>query len=400
MNETKGKNGGSIESPRAEAERILLSIDRPKSYCAAGRMFAPMPALEVRGAGALSFPVPKDRMRAISDRAAPLSDEAARNGAEIGPEDARLGGGGWKKTLDDVLDAVAEGLGCPRKGLGARFRKLSALGPGDSLRAGGPEAEETAAVLAVALPVSGGAEGGEIVVRHKNEETVLDIRTGEPSEIAWATFYADCGSETRPVTEGSALALVFDLELPGGPDGRARAPDFGKETERMARALAAWSAEAEEDEKMVVLLNHDCGGESFSLGDLGGVDASVAEVLLEAAARAGCAAYLGVADIYESAGLEYDGYAPDESAFSAENLLDWRGDFERPTAPDGSRAEFEIASFGKNEILPADSLSLFEPYEEGQEEEWIGMYDRMYILAAISIWPGEKSPSRQSGKRR
>ena len=387
MNETKGKNGGSIESPRAEAERILLSIDRPKSYCAAGRMFAPMPALEVRGAGALSFPVPKDRMRAISDRAAPLSDEAARNGAEIGPDAARLGGGGWKKTLDDVLDAVAEGLGRPRKGLGARFRKLSALGPGDSLRAGDPEAEETAAVLAVALPVSGGAEGGEIVVRHKNEETVLDIRTGEPSEIAWAAFYADCGSETRPVTEGSALALVFDLELPGGPDGRARAPDFGKETERMARALAAWSAEAEEDEKMVVLLNHDCGGESFSLGDLGGVDASVAEVLLEAAARVGCAAYLGVADIYESAGLEHDGYAPDESAFSAENLLDWRGDFERPTAPDGSRAEFESASFGKNEILPADSLSLFEPYEEGQEEEWIGMYDRMYILAAISIWP-------------
>ncbi len=167
MNGTEGKNGGDHESPRAETERILLSIDRPKSYCAAGKMFAPLPALEVRGAGALSFPVPKDRMRAISDRAAPRSGETVRNGAEIGPEDARLGGGGWKKTLDDVLDAVAEGLGCPRKGLGARFRKHSALGPGESLRVGGPEAEETAAVLVVALPVSGGAEGGEIVVRHK-----------------------------------------------------------------------------------------------------------------------------------------------------------------------------------------------------------------------------------------
>ena len=400
MNETEGKNGGDIESPRAETERILLSIDRPKSRCAAGRMFAPMPALEVRGAGALSFPVPKDRMRALSDRAASRSGETVRNGAEIGPEDARLGGEGWKKTLDDLLDAAAEGLGRPRKGLGARFRKLSALGPGESLRADGPEAEETAAVLVVALPVSGGAEGGEIVVRHKNEETVLDIRTGEPSEIAWAAFYADCGSETRPVTEGGALALVFDLEIPGGPDGRVRAPDFGKETERMARALDAWRAEAEEDEKMVVLLNHDCGGEGFSLGELGDVDASVAEVLFEAAARAGCAAYLGVADICESAGLEYDGYAPDESAFSAENLLDWHGDFGHPAAPDGSRAEFKSASFEKSDIVPADSLSLFEPYEEGQEEEWIGMYDRMYILAAILIRPGEKSSSPQSQKRR
>ena len=394
MNGTKGKNGGAVGSPRAETARILLSIDRPKSYCSAGRMFAPMPALEVRGAGALSFPVPKDQAGNLSDRSASRPGETARNGAEIGPEDARLGGGGWEKTLAGVLDAAAEGIGCPRKDLEARFKKLSALGPGESLRVGDRKAEETAAVLIVALPVSGGAEGGEIVVRHKDEETVLDIRVREPSEIAWAAFYADCRQKTLPVTAGRALALVFNLELSGGPNGRGRAPDYGEETERMARALAAWSARAEEGEKMVVLLNHDCGGRGFSPGELRGVDAAVGEVLLEAAAAAGCAIYLGVADICESAELEYDGYAPDESAFSAENLVDWRGDLDYLAAPDGSRAEFESASFKKNDILPADSLSRFEPYEEGQEEDWIGLYDRKYILAAISIWPRRACSSK------
>ena len=162
----------------------------------------------------------------------------------------------------------------------------------------------------------------------------------------------------------------------------------------MARTLAAWSARAEEGEKIVVLLNHDCDERGFSLGELRGVDAAVAEVLLGAAAEAICTIYLGVVDICESTGLEYDGYAPDESAFSAENLLDWRGDLEYLAAPDGSRAEFESASFKKNDILPADSLSWFKPYEEGQEEDWIGLYDRKYILAAISIWPRRACSSK------
>lgn len=101
-----------------------------------------------------------------------------------------------------------------------------------------------------------------------------------------------------------------------------------------------------------------------------------------------------MADTCESAGVEYDGDAPDEIAFSAENLLDWQVDLEYLAAPDGSRAKFESPSFKKNEILPADSLSWFEPYEEGQEEEWIDLYDRKYILAAISIWPRRACSSK------
>ena len=40
-------------------EKLLLSIDRPGDFCTHGRLFAPMPRLEVEGAGALSFPVPE-----------------------------------------------------------------------------------------------------------------------------------------------------------------------------------------------------------------------------------------------------------------------------------------------------------------------------------------------------
>ena len=43
----------------AALEELLQSIDRPGDFCAHGRLFAPMPRLEVDGAGMLSFPVPE-----------------------------------------------------------------------------------------------------------------------------------------------------------------------------------------------------------------------------------------------------------------------------------------------------------------------------------------------------
>ena len=42
-------------------EKLLLSINRPGDFYAHGRMFAPMPKLEVENVGVLSFPVPKRR---------------------------------------------------------------------------------------------------------------------------------------------------------------------------------------------------------------------------------------------------------------------------------------------------------------------------------------------------
>ena len=38
-------------------EKLLASVDRPGDFCAHGRLLAPMPRLEVEGAGTLSFPV-------------------------------------------------------------------------------------------------------------------------------------------------------------------------------------------------------------------------------------------------------------------------------------------------------------------------------------------------------
>ena len=53
-------------------EELIESIDRPGEYCTHGRLFAPLPRLEVAGAGLISFPVPPahaDALVAVAERA-------------------------------------------------------------------------------------------------------------------------------------------------------------------------------------------------------------------------------------------------------------------------------------------------------------------------------------------
>ena len=52
-------------------EKLLRSIDRQGDFCAHGRLFAPMPRLEVDGVGMLSFPVPEAQVHALIAAAEP-----------------------------------------------------------------------------------------------------------------------------------------------------------------------------------------------------------------------------------------------------------------------------------------------------------------------------------------
>ena len=139
-------------------ETLLRSIDRPGDVCANGRLFAPMPRLEVEGAGMLSVPVPEAQVRALIAAAerAPygkgpdtLVDTSVRDCWQIGPKRIRLAGGAWAGTFAKILAAAASGLGCPGDRLADQaVRDLFALAWRWRLTS---EAETAAAAIA-ALP--------------------------------------------------------------------------------------------------------------------------------------------------------------------------------------------------------------------------------------------------------
>ncbi len=52
-------------SDNGPLEELLLSVDRPGDFCTHGRLFAPMPRLEVDGVGLFSVPVPEAQVGAL-----------------------------------------------------------------------------------------------------------------------------------------------------------------------------------------------------------------------------------------------------------------------------------------------------------------------------------------------
>ena len=389
----------------AQLEELLRSIDRPGDFCAHGRLFAPMPRLEVEGAGVVSFPVPEAQARALIEAAerAPygkgpetLVDASVRDCWQIDAARVRLGGEAWPETFARILDAAAAGLGCPSERLDARLYKLLVYEPGGFFlpHRDTEKADGMIATLSVSLPVAGA--GGELLVRHHDREVAVDMHADEPSELAFAAFYADCTHEIRPVLEGHRLSLVFNLCLrPGDRDTPREAPDYGRQIAGIARQLAAWSREEGAAGKLVWLLDHEYSESGLSFAALKNSDAAVAQVLTPAAERAGCELYAAVVHIEESGEASFDGdYGGDWDEGDVEDM-----DIEEPCDDerwldgwvdrDGGRPAFAEIPLEPGELLPAGALDGAKPdsqrLHEASGNEGATLH-RAYRRAALVIW--------------
>ena len=253
-------------SPSA-LEELLRLVDRPGDYCTHGRLFAPLPRLQVAGAGLIPFPVPAAQAQALIAAAerAPYGkgpetvvDRSVRDCWQIDAANVDVGGGAWSDTLAQIVGRAAEGLGCPRERTEARLYKLLVYEPGGFFGAhrDSEKANGMVATLVISLPVAG--TGGELVIRHRDREGVIDLRTEDPSELAFAAFYADCVHETRPVVTGHRIVLVYQLVLRGGAGGALeRAPDYDAVAGRIATVLQQWDRTTHGAEKLVWLLEYD-----------------------------------------------------------------------------------------------------------------------------------------------
>ena len=406
----------------ARLETLLRSIDRPGDFCAHGRLLAPMPRLEVEGVGMVSFPVPKAQARALIDAAerAPygkgpetLVDASVRDCRQIDADRVRLGGRAWPETFARILDAAAAGLGCPSERLDARLYKLLVYEPGGFFlpHRDTEKADGMIATLSLSLPVAGG--GGELVVRHHDREVTVDMRAEEPSELAFAAFYADCTHEIRPVVEGHRLSLVFNLCLrPGDRDTPREAPDHSGQIAGVAELLAEWSRDETAPAKLVWVLDHEYSASGLSFATLKNTDAALAQVLAPAAERAGCELYAAIVHVEESGeatfkgdyvfgwhggyGGRYGGRWDEgdvadmdiDEVFDGEHWLDgWVG-------RDGGRPPFAKIPLESGELLPPGALDDAKPdsqrLHEASGNEGATLH-RAYRRAAFVLWPRAKA---------
>ena len=392
-------------------EELLLTVDRPGDFCAHGRLLAPMPRLTVRGAGALSFPVPEAQVQAliaVAERApygkgpATVVDPAVRDCRQIDAAQIHLAGAGWRDTFGRVLAAAADGLGCPADRLDARLYKLLIYEPGGFFvsHRDTEKADGMIATLSISLP--GAGAGGDIVVRHRGRERTRDMTAAEPSELAFAAFYADCEHEVRPVTEGYRLSLVFNLCLRADDTDTPRtAPDHAQQVDRLAKRLAAWRPGPNKVEKLAWVLEHEYSEAGLSFDALKNRDAALARLLVAAAEQADCALHAAILHLEEWGAASYSGEyadwgwgASDDDALEMEEVEDYRQWLDGWVGPDGDRPPFGELDLPPEERLPHGALDDAEPDEQRIEEATGNSgatVERTYRRAALVLWPESRT---------
>ena len=410
-----------------ELAEILAEVNRPGDYFVAGRAELPAPKLVVEGVGPIALPLLpaqakhliKAATRAPFGRGADtVVDTNVRRTWQIGAERVLIGGKHWGKTLDGIVARAVEGLGV-NEPIKAELYKLLVYDKGSFFvsHRDTEKARGMFATLVLALPSH--SVGGELVVRHKGREARLDLSCDEPSEIAFAAFYADCVHEVLPVTKGCRATLVFNLVRKA--KGKApNPPNYDPEVERITTLLGGWStaavsqsavegeaAETDWPLKIVYPMEYAYTPAELSFATLKGADAAVARLLVAAAPDTGVDLHLALLTVEESGSAEYIG---------RENWHYRRG--HRDAGGEESNDEFEVVGvFGgsrtlaewqrpdgvptalgslpveDDEIAPSDALENMEPdevhFHEATGNEGAS-FDRTYRRAALVLWPKDR----------
>ena len=401
--------------PIAEELAALLSTVRtPGDFCVAGTSELLLPRLTVDGVGPIAFPLlatQAEQLIAVAQRAPygrggeTLVDTTVRRTWQIATDRVRIEGKTWARTLESVVLRAAAGLGVTEP-VAAELYKLLIYDEGSHFvsHRDTEKAPGMFATLIITLPSV--HAGGELVVRHKGREVHVDMRCDDPSEAAFAAFYADCVHEVLPVTSGCRLVLVYNLLRPG--KGRPpRPPNHEAEQAGLEALLQRWSAgkgapDDDTPEKLVFVLEHAYTPAELSFPTLKGADAAAAAVLAAAARQAGCDLHVALLTIEESGWAEHTGYSrsgrwardDDDDEYDEEfevgevddccrTLSDWG-------RPDGSPVDLGDFPISDAELSPPDALEELEPdvqhFHEATGNEGAS-FERTYRRAALVLWP-------------
>jgi len=401
------QTASSMSSINQQLFQILQTVQSPGDFYTKGAIETFPPLVEVDGVGRVALPLlplQTEHLVAVAERAPygrgqeTLVDTEVRRTWQIDASRVTLGGKHWQTTLDRIVDRAALGLGVNDK-VEAELYKLLVYDTGSFFisHRDTEKAPGMFATLVIVLPSS--YSGGELVVKHLQQDVKLDLRCTDPAEIAYAAFYADCLHEVLPITEGCRLTLIYNLMRANKKLPLPTPPDYRHEQDTVAALLTEWAerlsmenAEKETPEKLIYLLEHAYTQAELGFDALKNTDAAIAEVLVAAGGQADCDIHLALVSIEESGDAEYTGYGRyrDDDAFEVgevyertETVSDWR-------RPDGGKPELPTLPFAEYEFCQPDAFENMA-FDDVQFQEATGnagaSFERTYHCAALVLWP-------------
>lgn len=409
--------------------QALARVDRPGDICTAGDLPLTMPGLEVGGLGLLRLPLAERQARKLIKccQQAPygkgsqtLVDTAVRRMWELDEKYVRFTNPKWENLVDSIVEVVQKQLGLEEKKLTAHLYKLLVYEKGSFFlpHRDGEKLDRMVATLVVVLPSA--HEGGELIVSHNGRQYEFDFAgAASGHELSYAAFYADCQHEVRPLKSGYRLCLTYNVTLAQsrGRKGIA-APSHDAVVDEIEALLNAWRLAAD-TRKLAVTFDHRYTQKGFTPSSLKGLDQSRAEVLFEAAERAGCIAHLALITLWQHGTAECD---YDEYAYDRDRPYHWNSDWDEDEEDEDeeedyreSDSQYEMGEifdtslladcwfdregrkirFGEipvheSEVVSESALDADDPAEE-EFEGYTGnagmTLERWYHRAAVVIWP-------------
>ena len=384
----------------------LQNVQRPGNFYATGTLEVFPPHLEVEGVGRIALPLlplQAEQLVAIAEHAPygrgqeTIVDTQVRRTWQIDANRVTLRGKHWQENLDAIVNRAVTGLGVSGE-VRAELYKLLVYDAG-SFFISHRDTEKAAgmfATLVVVLPSE--YSGGELVVKHQQQQIKLDLCCDDPSEIAFAAFYADCVHEVLPITQGCRLTLIYNLLRTDKKMPLPEPPDYRLEQDNVASLLRNWATELSTDvhegtpEKLIYLLEHAYTPAELGFDALKNADEAVADVLVAAAGQADCEIHLGLVSVEESGSADYAGSGRywDEDNFEVGEVIDRMETVSGWRRTDGQPSPLPTLPFSADEFCPPEAFDDMEP-DEVEFHEATGnegaSFERTYCRAALVIWP-------------
>jgi predicted 2-oxoglutarate/Fe(II)-dependent dioxygenase YbiX len=281
------------------AEAIGRSA-RSANFCVAGCLPKVEPCLVVEGLGAVRLPLKRAMAMQLvaSCRVAPygkgtrtLVDTKVRNTFELDPQNFRLGDA-WNAAIAETTQAVSKQLELPPEQLEARLYKLLVYEKGGFFvpHRDSEKQDRMLATLVVVLPNP--FEGGRLIVRHGAARQKLAFEEAAAGRSpCFAAFYADCEHEVERVTRGVRVALVYNLVLKPQRGKAAPAAKPAPPVDALVGSIESWVAK-QPARPLVFALEHLYTQRGLSLNLLKGGDRKLADLVVSAADKANCRAFL------------------------------------------------------------------------------------------------------------
>ncbi|GAM24034.1 hypothetical protein SAMD00019534_072090 [Acytostelium subglobosum LB1] len=396
-------------------EKALEECKKSALFCCQGESELPMPRIDVKDVGVLSFPMSQQQLQSMIVQRATHCDGKGSHVWQIQNTDISITGRHFHTFFDRVIVAITASMGLTSEKVTAELYKMLIYEKGSDLKGIGAEkADKMFGTLVLSLPCA--HRGGDLVIKHSGRNEVVSLENDSMSAIKWTAFITDCQHEVKPVTEGNRVCLVYNLMRSGvkklnvnvnyaapiiqslnrifainppvppkrtSEEGISASNKITKKAKTSTTTTLTTMMDEFQDEdkdlgkrpeKLVYVLEYEYSKSDFTLDSLDGVDALLARQLMLISEEAQIKLGLAFMHINESGETKNGIKEQRRLYFSLKNVKD---------IETGEMIIDANTSLEYKELISEDCWNSFIPDKEENDHD---TYSRYYKLSALLIW--------------